>query len=438
MSDTMDESRAELALKIIKAARLAVIRKYSYLEKPLYFLELKPDAEVNFMGANYRTLYFNPEQIIEAYSKKRSKIEDALVHSVLHCLMRHLSIAADDRELFDAAADTAINAMIENAGEQFNTPNKDLAMSCGGISAIKIYNKARLETAFAKKLTALASKKKNDDHRVWTKSKDEKGAGAQGSSLSDGKSGQTKGAASGDNGADEWEALFGAVSSSASKKYGLGTGNLFGNMEKPDRFSRFSYIEYLKRFAENEVTEEDPETLDIMLYTAGMDMYGDMPIVEWNELRERCDPTDIIIAIDMSGSCSSEISSNFLRQVYTLFSEMGIRSIVNIHVVFFDASILGSEIIRSRNDAETFIEKYQMRGYGGTDFRCVFDYADNFEEVSNGRRLKALFFFSDACGFFPEEEKSYTTTFFVPESSYYPYMNVPEWIELVKYNDEVV
>ncbi len=206
--------------------------------------------------------------------------------------------------------------------------------------------------------------------------------------------------------------MLGAAESQCGMMYGTGSGNMFLSLVPPDRFSKFSYKEYICRFVMEEILEDDPETIDIMLYTTSMEMYEDIPIVEWNEIRERCNPSDIIIAIDMSGSCDGEIASNFLRQVYTLFDEMNIRGNVNIHTVFFDTEILEAAIIRNKNDADEFIANYSPHGFGGTNFNCVFDYADNFSSVSSGRKVKGLFFFSDACGSFPDEKKYYPTTFF--------------------------
>lgn len=235
-----------------------------------------------------------------------------------------------------------------------------------------------------------------------------------------------------------WKEMFINASSECSMMYGNQSGNLFCCLTPPDRFSRFSSIEYLKRFVREEIAEDDPETLDMILYTAGLELYEDMPIVEWNEIRERINPSDIIIAIDMSGSCDGDVTANFLRQIYTLFNEMDIRGFVNIHLLFFDTEILGEKIIRTREDAERLVKEYKAWGFGGTDFRCVFSYADNFPQLSGGRQLKGLFFFSDAMGSFPDNKKPYKTTFFVPDSQYSEnesYDFVPDWIELIHYND---
>ncbi|MBQ5332225.1 MAG: hypothetical protein J6K92_03050, partial [Oscillospiraceae bacterium] len=120
--------------------------------------------------------------------------------------------------------------------------------------------------------------------------------------------------------------------------------------------------------------------------------------------------------------------------------QMNIRSSVNINVVTFDTNITMEKNIRSKKDAEILVQDYSPGGWGGTDFRCVFEYADNFSKKNRGKKLKGLFFFSDACGAFPDTKPSYRTTFFVPAEddqaySFFDTDFVPEWVELVKYKD---
>ncbi|MBQ3566397.1 MAG: metallopeptidase, partial [Oscillospiraceae bacterium] len=87
--------------------------------------------------------------------------------------------------------------------------------------------------------------------------------------------------------------------------------------------------------------------------------------------------------------------------------------------------------------ADKFISEYQLVGLGGTSFLDVFRYADDFPKNNAGKRLRGLFFFTDAYGDFPKTKRNYQTTFFVPEDGYKSdYDFVPKWIELVHYNDE--
>lgn len=417
-----------LAEKIIKHVRREAARKYTYLEKAIYYLTTEACEEIKCIGANYSKLFYNPNGIIELYEKNYNKLENAILHVVLHCMLLHPSFDMEDDKLFDAAADVIVDAMLEGCDDRkFNNDLKSFLTKnkCGSVS--QLYNTALSDPKVAKRLTALADKNKNDDHSTWYMKTEE---------MNLTKECSGKQIAEIESLLADWKSMFGAAVSKCSMMYGTGSGNMFLPIEPPDRFSKFSYKEYIRRFALEEIMEDDPETIDIMLYTTSMEMYDDIPIVEWNEIRERCNPSDIVIAIDMSGSCGGETASNFLRQIYTLFDEMNIRGNVNIHTVFFDTEILETTIIRNKNDADEFIRNYNPHGFGGTDFNCVFDYADNFSSVSSGRQLKGLFFFSDACGSFPHEKKPYPTTFFVPDIEWFNPDFVPDWVELVHYNDQ--
>lgn len=455
--DIFTEEEKELAEEIIRYIRRETAKKYSYLEKAIFYLAPEVSSRVRYIGANYKKLYYNPQGVTELYASNPDRLENALLHAILHCMLLHPSVCTSENDFFDYAADVAVNAMLENNQHdaRYRAKYRPLMreFDCG--SAIDLYNKALTNNKLKKQLHYLGTKKKLDDHCVWYK-EDEQNNEETGNTSCNGN--QNNGNSNNANAADiktaerssietafsgvgqsaaeaDWKQMFAAAEGTCTRQYGTGTGNIFASLEQPDRFSQFSYKEYIRRFAREELAEEDPETIDMLLYTTSMEMYGDTPIVEWNEIRECCTPSDIIIAIDMSGSCGGEIASNFLRQIYTLFDEMNIRSSVNIHTVFFDTKILEATIIRNKNDADKFISGYTAHGFGGTDFHCVFDYADNFSKASNGKKLKGLFFFSDACGSFPQKKKSYPTTFFVPDCSWFSEDYVPEWVELVHYDD---
>lgn len=439
----------KISNKIITFSRREAARKFSFLEKGIYYLTPAVTAEVECISADYTTLYYNPKGVIELFSKNSSRPAEEIIHCVLHCMLKHPSFSLLDAELFDVCADASVAAMLENSHNYQYRGFRELAEGCGGSSAAKLYNAAVEDEKLKKRIKALTDKYCKDDHGVWRSppkdcKKQESGGSAQGSSGESDELGNGRSEAASSGGKDireqekVWGQLLAGAQSQSSLTYGNQSGNIFADITPPSRFSKFSYKEYIKKFASSEIISEDPETFDLMLYTAGMDMYEDICIVEPYEVREMITPTDIIFAIDMSGSCSGDIAANFLRQIYSLFEVMNIKSGVNIHVLFFDTQILGAEIIRSKSDADKFIKNYKGEGFGGTDFNCAFNYADSFSEKSNGKKLKGLFFFSDACGSFPYEEPSYRTTFFVPaESCDYveTRFGVPEWIEFVKYDD---
>ena len=76
----------KLAEDIISYIRRETARKYTYLEKALFYLKPEASEDVPYISANYTTLFFNPLNVITLYEKKSKILEQALIHAVLHSL----------------------------------------------------------------------------------------------------------------------------------------------------------------------------------------------------------------------------------------------------------------------------------------------------------------------------------------------------------------
>lgn len=442
----------ELAENIIAYNFRNIAKELPFLQKPIFSLKLEASSELTSICSDYSKLYFNPVKIIELYRKNKKRIYEMIVHSVLHCLFLHPSMVSAHDEFFDAAANAAVNCMMIKANV-FTAPmsvfmkSEQLIQKVGSTAATDMLSAAEKD-AEVRQLVTIVGSIDLDDHCMWYKKEekpDDKGKGRNDKEKGIEKE-MSEAAADLVNGPDaqsEWSAMLSEAMAIAKREFNYGNihGDMFDNVKKPDRFSKMSYREYIKKFAMSEIISEDPETIDPIMYSWGMEHLQDIPIIEFSETKEHSVVSDIIIAIDMSGSCSGEIAANFLRQLYTLFDEMEIRSTVNINVITFDTEIMDNFIVRSKNDADKFLSNYGGQGWGGTDFNCVFNYADMYSSNNCGKKLKGLFFFSDGMGSFPFEKPSYRTTFFVPvDKGSAPFfcfdpVSVPEWVELVKYDD---
>ncbi len=429
------QQELDVSAEIINHVMRMVVSDMSFLQKAVYSLKPQPTDKTSSVCADYERLYYNPRWVLEKYRKGGAKLRNCIVHCVLHNLFLHPSITTEQDKDYDTAADFAVFGMMACANllnsYSISEDIKEFMRKHSASSVGELYELSQKDVKAFSKMYSIVSKLKEDDHSLWYL----KHEGQQQADMISDNSGQ---------GSSIQEQIWSKLLSDAklsAKTDGFGSmhGNMFMEIKKPDRFSRFDYIEYIRRFARQEIVSEDPDTIDMMMYTWGMENLDDTPIVEFSEVREQCTATDIIIAIDMSGSCAGEVAENFLRQVLTLFEQMNIRSAVNIHVVAFDTQLLFTKIIRSKNDVHSFFDNYKGEGWGGTNFRCVFDYADKFAQNNNGKRLKGLFFFSDGEGFFPDEKPSYRTTFFIPKSEnsgeFYEPNFAPDWVELVRYTD---
>lgn len=447
--DKFTADELELSSKILDVVLRDIVSENSFLQRPVFALRHEPSAETNSICADYTKLYYNPKWVIKRYSDNRSSLIASILHVIIHCLYLHPSMKMDDQKVFDTAADFSILMMAyESAIFGITSRVYDMISSFRkrypeSTTTTDLYKLAADDPTAFSKMFSVVEKMKLDDHSLWyTKKTGSSEQARQGAGQYPGDSGSSameQAALSANEirkAEDEWRGLLHqADAAKRTEGYGSQRGNKSLEIEKPERFSRFSYLEYLRRFA-TEGIEEDMDTLDLAMYNWGMENLGDIPIIEFSEVKENCVPSDIIIAVDVSGSCCGEVAANFLRQVYSLFEQLNLKGTVNINVVTFDTEIQSSTVIKNRNDANSLVNSFPSNGWGGTSFECVFDYA---KELSEKKRVKALFFFSDGDGRFPDDKPKIPTAFFIPSISVamdnVDFDNIPEWVDLVLYND---
>ena len=68
----------------------------------------------------------------------------------------------------------------------------------------------------------------------------------------------------------------------------------------------------------------------------------------------------------------------------------------------------------------------QLKGFGGTDFRPVFNYVDDLILKGDIRNLKGLIYFTDGFGTYPEKKPPYETAFVFLRDDY-SNPDVPSW-----------
>jgi predicted metal-dependent peptidase len=163
-----------------------------------------------------------------------------------------------------------------------------------------------------------------------------------------------------------------------------------------------------------------------------------MPLIEPLEYKEVRKIKDFVIAIDTSGSVRGDLVQRFVTKTYNILkSEENFFKTMNLHVVQCDAMVQSDTKITSREELSGFIENMELRGFGGTDFRPVFDYVDELLEAGEFSNLQGLIYFTDGYGIFPEKRPKYDAAFvFVGEEDYQ--IKTPPWaIKLVLDADEV-
>jgi len=89
---------------------------------------------------------------------------------------------------------------------------------------------------------------------------------------------------------------------------------------------------------------------------------------------------DIFCALDMSGSIGAEQGRDFMSEVKGIMEEYGQ---FRVTLCCFDTEVYNVQIFTDDNIDE--IDEYEIKGGGGTDFDCVFNYLK--EEAIDPKRL---------------------------------------------------
>ena len=195
---------------------------------------------------------------------------------------------------------------------------------------------------------------------------------------------------------------------------------------------RYNYETFLEKFAiMGENVELNDEEFDNIYYTYGLNMYKNVPLVEPLEYKEVNKIKEFAIAIDVSGSVKGDLVQKFIEKTYNILSRReNFFTKVNIHIILCDTDIKNDYKITNIEELKNVIDKMVLEGFGGTDFRPVFDYIDKLKNKGEYKNLKGLIYFTDGLGAYPTKIPDYATAFCFIKKDYdknEKKINVPSW-----------
>ena len=82
--------------------------------------------------------------------------------------------------------------------------------------------------------------------------------------------------------------------------------------------------------------------------------------------------------------------------------------------------------ITCRQEFDDYVRDLEFRGFGGTDFRPVFEYVNELIERGEFDDLKGLIYFTDGNGTYPKRRPPYETAFVFVDDDEFEY-EVPSW-----------
>ena len=543
-----------LGLRILNQAKIELSLSMRYLSRALDKLSFQMDFNTRRMGTEGEKLHFHPEFVFQLYVESPQKLYRLYMHSLLHCLFRHM-FKTEGREetLWNLATDIHVEYVLDSMEvpllfrpaypfreDYFRKLEKEIK----SLSAERIYaylltqnlsyaERERLEQEFVK-----------DDHCFWEKLGEEKQPfGADGVEDSEGKEDEErKESSEGMEGSEKSESpkgMEGSEKSGAPEEpegreksgapeepegrekseapeepegrekgeapEGMEGSEKSGAPEEPegreksetpeepdgsgrnkntegigknkrrensgereesrkrldkdwedigkrteeelkegkdkdegDKLSWFLHLEhknytpfqdFLRKFSvDREELKTDPESFDYGYYYFGLSQYGNMPLIEENEYREKRKIPELVIAIDTSYSTKGEMVKRFLEETLAILqNKEAFFSKCRVHIVECDDRIRKDILVENAEEMEHYRQRFEVSGGYGTDFRPVFHYIEDLRKKGELKELKALLYFTDGRGRYPKYAPGYTAAFVFPKGEDIDDENAPFW-----------
>lgn len=426
---TGKERLAELGQKVLEAAKQELFMSMRYLFAPLNQLEFNCNQMISFLATDGSSLYYNPIRLIEKYKESQTAINRAYLHTVFHCLFKHVYTGGDkDKDIWDLACDIAVSYLIDgielSCVMALENPDREkvyklLEERCPVMSAGNIYYvlmrhmKADTEKLIASNMFYV------DDHSFWVNNDKQK----------QDKNDKTRQDSENDQKSKQWDDV--AKQMQTALMSGQGRGDSKGKLRRAlgaRTHSQMSYRDFLKRFTTiRENMHIDMDSFDYGFYNYGIEVYGNMPLIEENEYREESGIEDFVIVLDTSGSCAFDLLERFVDVTFDVIS--GSESFfdkMNLHIIQCDNEVQEDAVIKSKDDIKSFRESFEAKGFGGTDFRPAFQYVDSLRQKGTLKKLKGLLYFTDGYGVYPSKRPDYDAAF-VFLGEYDADRKVPGW-----------
>ncbi len=411
-----------IGAEILAAARGQLYLSLPYLDVALCALTFQPGEGITLsLATDGETLYYDGSYLAERYLRSDVLVDRAYLHVILHCILRHLAKKAGKvPELWDLACDVAVESILDDLHYPCLTvgpvPAKQKfygqcraempVLTAEGIyryllrQSLPGYELARLQRAFLE-----------DDHGLWDPPSQE---GQEQSRRQD----------------ETWSQRSQQTQTGLETMMtGLGAGGetVRQQLQVANRES-VDYRAFLRRFAvPREVMEVDGDAFDYIFYTYGLQLYGNMPLVEPPETREEKRIEDLVIAVDTSMSTSGPLVKEFLACTYAILrsTETFTRK-VHIRILQCDDQVRSDTEIRDLEELRAYMEHFELVGGSATDFRPVFEHVARLQEEGAFTSLRGLVYFTDGMGIYPKKRPPYETAFVLLEEPVVP-AEMPPW-----------
>lgn len=403
--ETHEEWQARMGAEVLAVTRSGLYLDFRFLDQALAALEPTADERCRTLATDGQILCYQPSALLRLYRENPRYLNRLYLHSVFHCLFRHLWMQGKrDPVLWHVACDIAVENVLDNLHRKSverpltylrRRAYESIAAEGRVVAAAPAYRWLVTQTPGVQK--QLAREFYADDHRLWPKPRtDQPNAPIPLPQKS-------------------WQKISERMQTELEmrdKESGQGAGALAQQVKAANR-SRRSYRDFLRRFCVlREEVHLDPDTFDLNFYTYGLSLYGNLPLLEPNETRESKKIEEIALVVDTSYSTSGELVRAFLAETYALLKQReNFFHRMNLHILQADDKVQSDELVTSEEDLIRVMEHFELKGGGGTDFRPAFAYVNRLCEEKKFQNLRGLLYFTDGMGIYPARRPPYETAF---------------------------
>lgn len=336
------------AMEAVSIARRNLVLDHPFFGVLSLKLEVIEDGSVKTLCTDGRKLKFNPDYV---ESLSSHELVGAMAHEVLHCANGHTWRRGHrDAKVWNHACDYAINPIVLDAG--------------------MVLPKGVLDGSPYKGMPA---------EEIYERISQQSGQGGEGEGQQADGCGEVV-----DCGVDqlpeiqaEWLAavLNAARQASAMGRLPAGMERVVEEIKNPPQDWRAILRRFVQANARNDYSWQSPNPRYLH---AGLFLPA---------LRSETMPP-LVVAVDTSGSIDEVILGQFRDEIEAIVGEMTPEK---LHVVYCDNQVQKVEVFEAGEPVTM-----NPAGFGGTDFRPVFDWVEN-----EGLQPACLVYLTDMCGSFP-------------------------------------
>ena len=420
------EKAEYIAGEILAEARGRLVLHFPYLDQAIFGLRPLSSKIVSF-GSDGAFLYYDPFYLIDQYEKDENAAVKLLLHTTLHMLFRQPLVGPQImRPLWNLACDISVEHLIESF--DLPVPKSGRAEArrelYGTLQSEGVYMSAEAVYAWLSEhppaepeLVSCRELFCRDAHGVWYRREDGT-AGEEIPELSD------------------WEQIRRDTVSLAEAESD-DKNSLFLELLRGRQKPGTDYSAFLRRFlARSEIMQPSRTEFDQGLYRASERLYGPVRLIEPLEYSDDPHLTELLIAIDTSGSVKGKRVKRFVRRTLEILCGRDVFVPgTKVCIVQCDDRIRDVCMIGSRNELDAYLTDLRLSGFGQTDFRPVFELAEEYVHRGELKDLAGIFYFTDGDGIYPKKASPWETVFVI-DSDVPERANVPPWAVRVEMDED--